>query len=64
MARQAWQICRGTRRLNVGAGAVLWHRPGCPGKGIMTELIFAPGNDPDAGGALSPRDLALTLAMT
>jgi len=43
VARQAWQICRGTRRLNVGAGAVPWHRPGCSGKGIMTELVFAPG---------------------
>ena len=49
MARQAWQICRGTRRLNVGAGAVLWHRPGCPGTGIMTELIFASGQRPECG---------------
>lgn len=36
--RSAW--ARG--RLNVGDGAVLQHRPGCRGKGIMTELIFAP----------------------
>ena len=43
MARQAWQICRGTWRLNVGNGAVLWHRPDWPGEGIMTELVFAPG---------------------
>ena len=42
MARQAWQICRGTWRLNVGDGAALWHRPGCLGKGIMTELVFVP----------------------
>ena len=52
MARQAWQICRGTRRLNVGDGAVPWHRPGCPGKGIMTELIFAPGQRPGCGWGL------------
>ena len=52
MARQAWQICRGTWRLNVGDGAVLWHRPGCPGKGIITELIFAPGQRSKCGWAL------------
>lgn len=46
MARQARQICRGTWRLNVGDGAVFWHRPGCPGKGIITELTFAPGQRP------------------
>jgi hypothetical protein len=44
VARQAWQICPGTWRLNIGNGAVLWPRPGCPGEGIMTELIFAPGH--------------------
>src|SRR5579863_3310428 len=43
VARQAWQICPGTWRLNIGNGAVLWHRPGCPGEGIMTEPVFAPG---------------------
>ena len=43
MARQAWKICPGTRRLNIGNGAVLWPGPGCPGEGIMTELLFAPG---------------------
>lgn len=52
MARQAWQICRGTWRLNVRNGAVLWHRPGCRGKGIMTELIFAPGQPPKCGWVL------------
>ena len=52
MARQARQICRGTRRLNVGDGAVSWHRPGCPGKGIITELIFAPGQRAKCGWAL------------
>jgi hypothetical protein len=52
VARQAWQICRGTRRLNVGADAVLWHRLGCPGKGIMTELIFASGQRARCGWGL------------
>jgi hypothetical protein len=52
VARQARQICRGTRRLNVGDGAVLWHRPGCLGKGIITALIFAPGQRPTCGWAL------------
>ena len=52
MARQAWQICGGTWRLNVGDGAVLWRRPGCRGKGIMTELIFAPGQRSKCGWAL------------
>jgi len=52
VARQARQICRGTRRRNAGAGAVLWHRPGCPGTGIMTELIFAPGQRPECGWVL------------
>lgn len=55
MARQAWQICRGMWRLNVGDGAVLWHRPGCPGKGIITELIFTPGQRPKCGRALVPQ---------
>ena len=53
MARQARQICRGTWRLNVGDGAVFWHRPGCPGKGIITELIFAPGQRIRCGRALA-----------
>jgi len=53
VSRQAWQICRGTWRLNVGDGAVLWHRPGCLGKGIMTELIFAPGQRSKCGGVLA-----------
>jgi len=53
VARQAWQICRGTRRLNVEDGAVLWHQPGCPGTDIMTELIFAPGQRSRCGGALA-----------
>ena len=52
MARQAWQICPGTSRLNIGNGAVLWHRPGCSGKGIMTELIFAPGQRSKCGWVL------------
>jgi len=52
MARQARQICRGTRRLNPGGGAVLRHRPGRLGKGIITELIFAPGQRPKCGRAL------------
>jgi hypothetical protein len=52
VARQAWQICRGTWRLNVGDGAVLRHRPGCRGKGIMTELVFARGQRPKCGWAL------------
>jgi hypothetical protein len=47
VARQAQQICRGTRRLNAGDGAVLWHRPGFPGQGIMTELIPAPRKRPN-----------------
>jgi hypothetical protein len=40
VARQARQICPGTWRLNT---AVLWQRPGGPGEGIVTELVFAPG---------------------
>jgi hypothetical protein len=55
VARQAWQICRDTWRLNVGDGAVLWHRPGCLGKGIMTELTFARGQRPKYGWALVSR---------
>jgi len=55
VARQAWQICRGTWRLNVGNGAVLWHRPDCPSKGIMTEPILTPGQRPRCGWALVPR---------
>ena len=43
MARQARPICPGTWRLNTGNGAVLWQRPGCPGEGIVAELVFAPG---------------------
>lgn len=43
MARQAWQPRWGTRRPNVGDSTVRWPPPGCPGQGIMTELIFAPG---------------------
>ena len=58
MARQARQICRGTRRLNPGDGAVLRHRPGCLGTGIMTELIFAPGQRPKCGRALVSRGSA------
>jgi hypothetical protein len=45
----------GTWRRNVGDGAVLWHRPGCLGTGIMTELIFAPGQRSKCGGALASR---------
>jgi hypothetical protein len=56
VARQARQICRGTRRLNPGDGAVLRHRPGCLGKGIITELIFAPGQRPKCGRALVPQE--------
>ena len=41
--RQVRQPCWGTWRPNVGDGTVLWHQPGRPGKGIMTEPIFAPG---------------------
>ena len=52
MTRQAWQTCRGTWRLSVGDGAVLWHRPGCLGHGTSTELIFAPGQRPECGRAL------------
>jgi hypothetical protein len=52
VARQAWQICRGTWRLNVGDGAVPWHRPGCLGKGIMTELTFGPRQRPECGWVL------------
>ena len=52
MARQARQICRGTWRLSVGDGAVLWHRPGCLGKGIMTELTFGAGQRPECGWVL------------
>jgi hypothetical protein len=52
MARQARQICRGTRRLNPGDGTVLRHPPGRLGKGIITELIFAPGQRPKCGQAL------------
>jgi hypothetical protein len=52
VTRQAWQICRGTWRLNVGDSAVLWHRPGRLGKGGMTELIFAPGQRCKCRGAL------------
>jgi hypothetical protein len=55
VSRQTWQICRGTWRLNVGEGAVLWHRPGCLGTGIMTELIFAPGQRSKCDGALAPQ---------
>jgi hypothetical protein len=51
--RQAWQTCRGTWRLSVGDGAVLWHRPGRLGQGVMTELIFAPGQRSNCGGALA-----------
>ena len=53
MIRQAGQTCRGTWRLSVGDGAVLWHRPGCLGAGIMTELIFASGQRSKCGGALA-----------
>jgi hypothetical protein len=52
VARQARQIRRGTRRLNAGDGAVPWHRPGRLGKGIITALIFAPGQRPKCGWAL------------
>ena len=52
MARQAWQICRGTWRLNGGDRAVLWHRPGCLGQGTMTELVFAPGQRANPGRTL------------
>jgi hypothetical protein len=52
VARQAWQICRGTWPLNAGNGAVLWHRPGCRGKGIMTELILTPGQRSRCGRVL------------
>jgi hypothetical protein len=52
VARQAWQICRGTWRLDVGDDAMLWHRPGCLGKGIMTELTFGPGQRPECEWAL------------
>jgi len=44
VARQAWQPRWGTWRPNVGDdGTVRWHPQGCPGQGIMTDLIFAPG---------------------
>jgi len=49
VAPQAWQICLGTWRLNVGNGAVLWHRPGRLGEGMMTELIFGPGQRSKCG---------------
>ena len=52
MARQARQICRGTRRPDAGDGAAPWHRPDCPGKGIITEVILAPGQRPNGGWAL------------
>jgi hypothetical protein len=58
VARQARQICRGTWRLNAGDGAVPWHRPGCPGKGIITALIFAPGQRPKCGPALVSQESA------
>jgi hypothetical protein len=58
VARQARQIRRGTRRLNAGDRAVPWHRPGCLGKGIITELIFAPGQRPKCGRALVPQGSA------
>jgi hypothetical protein len=53
VARQACQPRWGTRWPNVGDGTVLWHPPGCPGKGIMTELIFAPGQRIRCGRALA-----------
>jgi hypothetical protein len=43
VARQARQICRGTWPLNVGDGAVYFHRPGCFGNSILTELTFTRG---------------------
>ena len=43
MARQTRQPPRGTWRPNAGPGTVLRHPPGRPGKGIMADLIFAPG---------------------
>jgi hypothetical protein len=58
VARQARQIRRGTRRLNAGDRAVPWHRPGCLGKGIITELSFAPGQRPKCGRALVPQGSA------
>lgn len=44
MARQAWQPRWGTWRPNVGDDStVRWPPQGCPGQGIMTDLILAPG---------------------
>jgi hypothetical protein len=55
VARQAWQLRWSTWRPNVGDGTVLWHPPGCPGKGIMTELIFAPGQRIRCGWGRAPQ---------
>lgn len=43
MARQTWQPRQSTWRTDAGPGTVLRHPPGRPGKGIMADLIFTPG---------------------
>lgn len=43
MARQTWQPRQSTWRTDAGPGTVLRHPPGRPGKSIMTDLIFTPG---------------------
>lgn len=53
MARQAWQPRRGTWRPYARDGTVLWHPPGRPGQGIMTDLIFAPWQRIRCGWALA-----------
>jgi hypothetical protein len=61
MARRAWPVGWGTWRLNAGDGAVLRHRPGGPGPGIMTELTVAPGQQFKCGRVLvSPGSRAHT----
>jgi hypothetical protein len=52
MARQARQPRWGTWRPNVGDGTGLWH-PGCPGQGIMTEVIRAPAQRIRCGWVLA-----------
>ena len=58
VARQAWQPRWGTWRPNVGDGTVLRHPPGCPGQGIMTDLVFAPGQRTKCGWALASQGSA------
>jgi hypothetical protein len=53
VARQAQQPRWGTWRPDAGGGTVLWPPPGRPGPGVMTDLVFAPGQRIKCGRAIA-----------